>query len=109
AEPGASAMDYTGSIRTTVEVDRMSRIYRRSTRVLLGVAMSGVLGLALACSDSNNAQPAGDAAAVETAPPAEEQSAAPEEGATGAEETPAPEEGAAPGETAPPESAPNPS
>ncbi len=94
----------------------MSRISRQSMRVLGGLAVCCVLGFAVACSDSNNTQPTGDAAAVEAAPPAGEAAPAAEDAAPAAdeagaagepEEAPAPEEGAAPGETAPPEAAPN--
>ena len=97
----------------------MSRISRQSARVLGGLVVCCVLGLASACSDSNNA-PTGEAVAVEAAPPAVDDPGAAEEaapaeepstepGASGeGEEVPVPEEGAeTPEETAPPEAAPN--
>ena len=82
----------------------MSRMYRPSLGVLGGLVMCGVLGLAAACSDSNNATSAGDAAPVETAPPpAEDPGLAPAEESVPPAEEPAADPGASgEGEEVPP-------
>jgi hypothetical protein len=91
----------------------MSRISRPSTRVLGGLVVCCVLGLAAACSDSNNGAPAGEAPTVETAPPPAEdpglqpppEEMAPPEADPSMQpgEEPAPEEGAIPEEAPAPE------
>jgi len=96
-------------------MSRISESSVRAARVLGGLVMSCVLGLAVACSDSNETAPAGASPTVETAPPATPEEVAPpaeESGAAGeSEEYPAPEEGGAPeeGEPSSEEGAPAPS